>query len=76
MKCPDCGMEMEAGIAECIGAGFEFYYEFTSYEEAKKKGIKGFFTRNTITVPSLGGDFKAWHCPQCKKVMLWLNAKE
>lgn len=76
MKCPDCGREMEEGKVECIGGGFEHFYEFTSDEEAKKKGIKGFFTRETITVPSYNEKSPAWHCPNCKKVMMWLEAKE
>ena len=29
MKCLDCGAEMEEGTAECVGAGFENWYEFT-----------------------------------------------
>ena len=52
MKCLDCGAEMEQGTAECVGAGFESWYEFTSETEKAKKGIAGLFTRQTITIPS------------------------
>lgn len=76
MKCMDCGMEMEKGTVTCVGAGFESYYEFTSDKEAEKKGLKGFFTKKTITVPSGIGESQAWHCPQCKKVLMWLDSKE
>lgn len=76
MKCPDCGMDMEEGQVECIGAGWESYYEFTSEEEAQKKGIKGFFTKKTIPVPSTLAQSKAWHCANCKKVLMWIDAKE
>ena len=37
MKCLDCRVEMEHGTVECIGAGFESWYEFTSETEKAKK---------------------------------------
>lgn len=48
MKCLDCGKEMISGIVEGVGQGAGSFYEFTSDEELKKTGIKGFFRRNTI----------------------------
>ena len=38
MKCLDCGAEMEQGTAECVGAGFESWYEFTSYNKVTVQG--------------------------------------
>ena len=52
------------------------WYEFTSDEEKKKTGIKGFFTKKTISVASSVLDSPAWHCPHCKKILMWMNAKE
>ena len=39
MKCLDCGAEMKEGTAECVGAGFENWYEFTPVIKKGKKGI-------------------------------------
>ena len=50
MKCLDCGMEMEQGAVESVGQGGGHWYEFASDEEKKKTGLKGFFTRKTISV--------------------------
>ena len=41
MKCLDCGS---------VGQGGGHWYEFASDEEKKKTGLKGFFTRKTISV--------------------------
>ena len=76
MKCLDCGTEMEHGTAECIGAGLESWYEFTSETEKAKKGIAGFLTRQTITIPSALAEYPAWHCPSCRKVLMWVDSKE
>ena len=76
MKCLDCGTEMEHGSVEGIGQGGGHWYEFTSDEEKKKTGIKGFFTKKTISVASSVLDSPAWHCPHCKKILMWMNAKE
>lgn len=76
MKCLDCGAEMERGTVECVGAGFESWYEFTSETEKAKKGIAGFLTRQTITVPSTLAEHSAWHCPMCRKVLMWVGSKE
>ena len=75
MKCLDCGAEMEHGTVECIGAGFESGYEFTPETEKAKKGIAGFLTRQTITVPSTLTEHPAWHCPRCRKVLMWVDSK-
>lgn len=76
MKCLDCGAEMEQGTAECVGAGFEGWYEFTSETEKRKKGIAGLLTRQTITIPSTLAEHSAWHCPMCRKVLMWVDSKE
>ena len=76
MKCLDCGTEMEHGSVESIGQGGGHWYEFTSDEEKKKTGIKGFFTKKTISVASSVLDSPAWPCPHCKKILMWMNAKE
>ena len=76
MKCLDCGAEMEHGTVECIGAGFENWYEFISDTERARKGIAGFFTRNTITIPSALAEHPAWHCSSCRKVLMWVDSKE
>ena len=76
MKCLDCGAEMERGTAECVGAGFESWYEFTSETEKRKKEIAGLLTRQTITIPSTLAEHAAWHCPMCRKVLMWVDSKE
>ena len=76
MKCLDCGAEMERGTAECVGAGFESWHEFTPETEKEKKGIAGFLTRQTITIPSTLAECPAWHCPMCRKVLMWVDSKE
>lgn len=76
MKCLDCGMEMEQGTVEGIGQGGGHWYEFTSNEERQKIGIKGFFTRKTVSVEATVLDYPAWHCPKCRKVLMWMDCKE
>lgn len=76
MKCLNCGNEMEQGTVEGYAQGGDSSYEFISNEERQKKGIKGFFTRNAVTVLPYPAEHQAWHCPQCKKVMLWMDSDE
>lgn len=76
MKCLNCGLEMENGSVEGIGQGWSACYEFTSDEEKKKKGLKGFLTRKTITVDPHVFEIPAWYCPNCKKVLIWIDGKE
>ena len=76
MKCVDCGAEMEQGTVECVGAGFVSWHEFTSETEKAKKGIAGLLTRQTITVPAALAEQPAWHCPRCRKVLMWVDSKE
>ena len=76
MRCLDCGAEMEQGTAECVGAGSESRYEFTSQAEKRKKGIAGLLTQQTITIPSTLAEHHAWHCPMCRKVLIWVDSKE
>lgn len=76
MKCLDCGIEMEEGTVEGIGQGGGHYFEFVSKEGKKKTGIKGFFTRKTINVYSGVTEHQAWHCPKCKKVLMWMDSDE
>lgn len=63
---------MEQGTSVNIGGGC---YEFTSDEERKKTGLKAIF-RDSVAVPAYGGEFISWHCPRCRKVMLWLDSRE
>lgn len=76
MKCLSCGNEMEQGTVEGYAQGGDSSYEFISNREKQKKGIKGFFTRNTVTVLSYPTEHQAWHCPYCKKVMMWMDSDE
>ena len=76
MKCLNWGNEMEQGTVEGYAQGGASSYEFISNRERQKKGIKGFFTRNTVTVLPYPGEHQAWHCPQCKKVMMWMDSDE
>lgn len=75
MKCLNCGIEMEQGTAEAIGQGCGHWYEFTSDEE-KKKRHKGIFTRKTISVKTSALESPAWHCPKCKKLLIWIDSEE
>lgn len=71
MTCLDCGAEMEQGTAECVGAGFESWHEFTSEAEKKKKEIAGLLTRQTITIPSTLAEQPARNCLRCRKVLIF-----
>lgn len=75
MKCLNCGTEMEHGTVECVGAGFESRYEFTAETERAKKGVAGFLTRKAIAIPSTLAEHPAWHCPRCRKVLMWVDSK-
>ena len=75
-KCLDCGTEMEQGTVEGYAQGGSHSYEFTADTEKKKTGIKGFFSRKTVTVLQYPGEQRAWHCPHCKKVLMWMDAEE
>ena len=76
MKCLDCGNEMNKGIIEGYGQGGSSCYEFTSDEEKKKRGLKGFFTRKTVTVSASNFEHPAWYCPKCKKVLMWMDTDD
>lgn len=58
------------GTVEGVDQGGGHFYEFTSEEEKEKSGLKGFFTRKTITVNSTVLESPAWHCPKCKKILM------
>lgn len=68
MKCLDCGMEMEHGTVQGIGQGGGHWYEFTSDEEKRKNGLKGFFTKKTISVKTSVVESPAWHCTNGNKI--------
>ena len=76
MKCLNCGKEMEQGTVEGYAQGGDSSYEFISNGERQKKGIKSFFTRNIVAVLPYPAKHQAWHCPQCKKVMMWRDSDE
>lgn len=77
MKCLQCGEEMEPGTVSGFGLGLGHGYEFTSDEEKKKTGIKGFLTRETINVATPAHDgYPAWYCAKCKKILMWADSEE
>lgn len=41
-----------------------------------KTGIKGFFTQKSISLKTSVIESPAWHCPNCKKVLMWMDSKE
>ncbi|MGN8914580.1 PF20097 family protein [Anaerofustis butyriciformans] len=75
MKCLDCGLEMEEGSVIAYSLAFGVWNEFITKKEAEKKGFKAMF-RKTITIPLKMEEQKAWHCPNCKKVLMWVDSKE
>ncbi len=76
MKCLNCGRDMVPGSVEGVNQGGGSFYEFTADEEKKKKGIKGFFSRERIPVSTTIMDQPAWYCPDCKRILMWMEAKE
>ena len=66
---------MEQGTVEGYAQGGAHSYEFTADTE-KKTGIKGFFSRKIVTVLPYPEEQRAWHCPHCKKVLMWMDAEE
>lgn len=65
------------GTVQGIGQGGGHWYEFTSDEEKNwKTGIKGFFTQKSISLKTSVIESPAWHCPNCKKVLMWMDSKE
>lgn len=75
MKCSYCGAEMEEGTVKAFNRSDVCWNEFTSHEEAKKTGWAGFL-RKTIAIPLSFEEQPAWHCPHCKKVLMWADSKE
>ena len=69
-------MEMEQGTVEGIGQSGGHWYEFTSNEEKKKCGLKGFFTRKTISVETSVLEKTSWYCTKCKKILMWMDSNE
>ena len=47
-----------------------------SDEEKKKKGLKGFFTKEIINISTDNMEHCAWYCPRCKKVLMWMDTDE
>lgn len=76
MKCLICEAEMEKGTVEGYAQGGAHMYEFTSDAEKKKTGIKGFLSRKTVSILPYAAEQPAWHCPQCKKILMWMDADE
>ena len=76
MKCLNCGIEMEKGTVEGYAQGGAHTYEFTSDSEKVKTGIKGFFSRKTVSILPYAMEQPAWHCAQCKKVLMWMDADD
>lgn len=75
MKCLNCEAEMEKGTVQAFSLSNETWNEFTSEAEESKKGLAGFL-RETITVPLTMEKQIAWHCPKCKRVLMWVESEE
>lgn len=75
LRCIDCGEEMERGTVEALAPSVETWNIFTSDQEKAKTGIQGFF-RHTVTIPLQMEEQVAWHCPDCKKVLMWVRSRE
>ncbi len=75
MRCIDCGREMERGTVEALAPSVETWNIFTSDLEKAKTGLQGFF-RYTVAVPMQMEEQAAWHCPECKKVLMWVRSRE
>lgn len=67
---------MEKGTVEGYAQGGAHMYEFTSDGEKRKTGIKGFFSRETVSIRTYPTERPAWHCTQCKKILMWMDADE
>ena len=76
MRCLICGAEMEKGTVEGYAQGGAHMYEFTSDAEKRKTGLKGFFSKKTVSILPYATEQLAWHCPQCKKILMWMDADE
>ena len=77
MKCLKCGTEMTEGTIIGHGQGAGAYYEFTSEEEKKSKtGFKKIFRETTVMSTACESEYPAWHCPKCKKLLLWMDCKD
>ena len=48
MKCLNCGNEMQQGIVEGYGQSGHSCYEFTSDEEKRRRGWKGFLLKKLL----------------------------
>lgn len=68
--------EMIKGTVEGVCQGTWSFYEFTADEEKKKTGIAGFFTRETVSISTTLKEQDAWYCPECKKVLMWMDTDE
>lgn len=45
-------------------------------KKKKKKGLKGFFTKEIISISTDNMEHCAWYCSKCKKVLMWMDTDE
>ena len=76
MKCLNCGNEMQQGIVEGYGQGGHSCYEFTSDEEKQKKGLKGLFTKEIMSISTDIMSLCARYCSKCKEVVMRMETDE
>lgn len=79
MKCPLCGKEMEIGSVERIGLGGydnKYYYIPEEYTDNPHK-IKKLMEKKKIKVSiNLANECTAWHCSECKKVIMMMDSEK
>lgn len=73
MKCLDCGAEMDRGTVFSFSK--QVNDEFVSETEKEKKGIKSLFKEKVYISKGID-EYCAWHCPNCKKVLIWADSEE
>lgn len=75
MDCPICGKEMENGRVEREGiGGYDEKYVFIPEKDISGKRIKRKIQERRVKVSiNLSHDCTAWHCQECKKLLMMIN---
>lgn len=79
MKCPICGKEMELGNVERRGmGGYDNKYIFTpeEYEKEHHKLKKMLSKQDAKVKVNILNESTAWHCKECKKVIMMADTSE
>ena len=78
MDCPICGKKMESGRVEKVGiGGYDEKYTFIQEREIEGKIIKRKLSERKIKISiNLADDCIAWHCHECKKLLIMIDEKE